>query len=98
MSPRIVLRVNSMISVLGLAGAGIGVGIVPSLPIEIISPAFVQRPLDVADCIEILIATSRFNTSKVTQHFVELAKARRVSEKTAGPQKVISNESSNKAG
>lgn len=80
LSPRIVLRVNSLLSVLGLAGAGIGLGIVPMLPVGIISPSFVQRPLaGTADCNEILIAMSRSRISELTQNFIEMAQAHRTS-------------------
>ncbi|WP_321968941.1 LysR family transcriptional regulator [Paraburkholderia tropica] len=73
-SPKIILKVSSLMSVLGLAGAGVGSGIVPQLPIDIISPAFVQRPLaGTGQCNEILVVTSRREASALVQNFVEAA-------------------------
>lgn len=75
-SPRIVIRVSSLISVMGLAGAGLGIGIVPALPIDINSPAFVHRPLiGSGDCNEILIVTQRQSSSRLAQNFTAMADA-----------------------
>ncbi|WBQ17609.1 LysR family transcriptional regulator [Sphingobium yanoikuyae] len=74
LSPRIIMRVSSLMSIFGLAGSGLGIGIVPDLPIEIISPAFVQRPLvDAADCNEILIVTAKRRTSNLASNFIDAA-------------------------
>lgn len=75
LSPRIILRVSSLMSIFGLAGAGLGLGVVPDLPIEIISPTFVRRPLaDAADCNEILIVTSKRASSKLALNFLDTAR------------------------
>lgn len=73
-SPNIVMQVSSLMSVFGLAGAGLGVGIVPELPIDIISPAFVQRPL-IGDNAwnEVLIATPDSSVSATARRFIKNA-------------------------
>lgn len=72
--PDIVLRVSSLISVFGLAAAGIGIGIVPSLPFEISASTFVQRPLaGVGNCNEILIVTRKSGNLPLTRNFSQMA-------------------------
>lgn len=76
LSPRVVLRVSSLMSVFGLAGAGLGIGIVPTLAFDINSPAFVQRPLArVGDCNQILVVTHKSKMSGLTRTFAEAARA-----------------------
>lgn len=73
-TPRTVVQVNSLLSVFGLAGAGYGVGLVPSLPLEIQAPHCVQRPLiGVGNCSELLIVYNGESTSKRALNFVATA-------------------------
>jgi DNA-binding transcriptional LysR family regulator len=74
-TPRVILRVSSLLSVLGLVGAGLGLGIVPELPLQIASPAFVLRPLKESDAWnEILLATLRRGTPSVAKRFIAIAR------------------------
>jgi len=75
-APRTAMQVNSLLSVFGLAGAGYGVGLVPSLPLEIQSPHCVQRPLvGVGDCSELLIVYHGESASSLALNFVATARA-----------------------
>ena len=72
-APRIALRAGSVMSVLGLVGAGLGVSIVPDLPVPA-SSGVVLRPLDDAEpSTEVLLLTRSTMTSAVEKRFIALA-------------------------
>lgn len=75
-SPNIALHSGSMVSILGLVGAGFGVGIIPDLPLQFSSTAFVLKPIrDPQAWTEVLLVTRKQGGTKVQARFVEMANA-----------------------
>jgi DNA-binding transcriptional LysR family regulator len=73
-APKIALRAGSVMSILGLVGAGLGVGILPELPLQFSSPTFVLRPLqDAGAWTEVALLTRKRTTSAVEMHFIAMA-------------------------
>jgi DNA-binding transcriptional LysR family regulator len=71
-SPRIALRAGSVMSVLGLVGAGLGVGLIPRVPMELSSSAVALRELAGAPArTEVLLATRSRMESALERRFVE---------------------------
>jgi DNA-binding transcriptional LysR family regulator len=74
-APRIVLKAGSVMSVLGLVGAGLGVSIIPEFPLEFSSSSFVLRPLDDAEATtQMLLATRSRITSAIERRFLQTVK------------------------
>ncbi len=74
-TPRVRLRAGSVMSVLGLVGAGLGVGVIPRFPLEFSSPTFVLRDLDDAEAVtEVLLLTRGRIISAVQSRFLRLVK------------------------
>lgn len=79
--PNVVVRVSSLISVFGLAGAGIGLGIVPTISLGTSSSSFIQRPLlGSAKTNEVLLVTSRSKKSILVDSIITIAKKISLSE------------------
>jgi DNA-binding transcriptional LysR family regulator len=72
--PRHVLRVADSASVVALAAAGLGFGLVPRTLVRYAVDGAVFKPLDMANCFtEIVIATRAFDRSASTREFLRLA-------------------------
>jgi len=72
--PRRVLRVADSASVIALAAAGLGFGLVPRNLARFAVDGAVFKPLDMANCFtEIVIATRAFDRSASTREFLRIA-------------------------
>lgn len=73
--PRVMLQAGSVMSVLGLVGAGLGVSIIPRLPLSFSSPSFVLRPLDDSAAVTQVFLVYRTQlTSPVERRFLDVAR------------------------
>jgi DNA-binding transcriptional LysR family regulator len=71
--PRVMLRTGSVMSMLGLVGAGLGVGVIPRLPLEFSSSSFVITDLDDEEAVtEVLLLTRRHMSSAAEERFLEM--------------------------
>lgn len=73
--PRVMLQAGSVMSVLGLVGAGLGVSIIPQMPLSFSSPSFVLRPLDdPAAVTEVFLLYRTQIMSPVERRFLDMAR------------------------
>ena len=74
-TPRIALTAGSVMSVLGLVGAGLGVSIVPDLPVPASSNVALRALDDIQPSTEIVLLTRSNIVSAVEKRFIAMAQA-----------------------
>jgi DNA-binding transcriptional LysR family regulator len=71
--PKVMLRAGSVMSVLGLVGAGLGVGVIPRFPLEFSPSPFRVVDLDDDEAVtEVLLVTRSHMASAIERRFVEM--------------------------
>jgi DNA-binding transcriptional LysR family regulator len=71
--PQVMLRAGSVMSVLGLVGAGLGVGVIPRFPLEVASTSFVIKDLDDEEAVtEVLLLTQKHMAFAAEERFLEM--------------------------